>query len=278
MTVCKESWLLIVLALVLLVGDLPAVAPHAVEQAQLERMAEAYQLRVRQQGRLAALVLPTGKLIPYAVTGERGANPWDVADIRGIFRDAYPLTNVRYGLQNRGTDPGRYRNYSLFKAVYGANAAQVRRFLVQVDFCGTKVLFSSKNGAAAALAKVSAEIRQDPALRAWVERLVRRDRYAIGTWNWRNIAGTTNLSAHAFGIAIDILDRFSDRYTYWRQTSKNAQTASAWPRFIAHEKIWMPPAGIVACFERHGFIWGGKWYHFDPMHFEYRPEFFPGGI
>jgi D-alanyl-D-alanine carboxypeptidase len=22
----------------------------------------------------------------------------------------------------------------------------------------------------------------------------------------------------------------------------------------------------------YGFIWGGKWYHYDTMHFEYRPE------
>jgi hypothetical protein len=28
----------------------------------------------------------------------------------------------------------------------------------------------------------------------------------------------------------------------------------------------------VDIFERHGFIWGGKWGHFDTMHFEYRPE------
>jgi len=28
----------------------------------------------------------------------------------------------------------------------------------------------------------------------------------------------------------------------------------------------------VAVFERHGFIWGGKWFHYDTMHFEYRPE------
>ena len=32
------------------------------------------------------------------------------------------------------------------------------------------------------------------------------------------------------------------------------------------------PFDIVAVFERHGFIWGGKWSHFDTMHFEYRPE------
>jgi hypothetical protein len=32
------------------------------------------------------------------------------------------------------------------------------------------------------------------------------------------------------------------------------------------------PQGIVDIFEKHGFIWGGKWYHYDTMHFEYRPE------
>ena len=32
------------------------------------------------------------------------------------------------------------------------------------------------------------------------------------------------------------------------------------------------PMEIVEVFEKHGFIWGGKWYHYDTMHFEYRPE------
>ena len=32
------------------------------------------------------------------------------------------------------------------------------------------------------------------------------------------------------------------------------------------------PQEIVDIFEKHGFIWGGKWSHFDLMHFEYRPE------
>jgi len=26
------------------------------------------------------------------------------------------------------------------------------------------------------------------------------------------------------------------------------------------------PQEIVDIFERHGFIWGGKWYHYDTMH------------
>ena len=32
------------------------------------------------------------------------------------------------------------------------------------------------------------------------------------------------------------------------------------------------PGAIGEIFERHGFIWGGKWYHYDSFHFEYRPE------
>jgi len=33
------------------------------------------------------------------------------------------------------------------------------------------------------------------------------------------------------------------------------------------------PQSVVDAFERQGFIWGGKWNHYDTMHFEYRPEF-----
>ena len=32
------------------------------------------------------------------------------------------------------------------------------------------------------------------------------------------------------------------------------------------------PQAIVDAFEAEGFIWGGRWYHYDTMHFEYRPE------
>ena len=32
------------------------------------------------------------------------------------------------------------------------------------------------------------------------------------------------------------------------------------------------PLGLAGLFERYGFIWGGRWYHYDTMHFEYRPE------
>ena len=31
---------------------------------------------------------------------------------------------------------------------------------------------------------------------------------------------------------------------------------------------------IVDAFEAEGFAWGGRWYHYDTMHFEWRPELF----
>jgi hypothetical protein len=54
-----------------------------------------------------------------------------------------------------------------------------------------------------------------------------------------------------------------DKAAYWRwQPPAQLATFS--------RKNW--PDEIVEAFERHDFIWGGKWWHFDTMHFEYRPE------
>jgi hypothetical protein len=44
-----------------------------------------------------------------------------------------------------------------------------------------------------------------------------------------------------------------------------------WDRIPLTER-WSPPEAVVGIFQSHGFIWGGKWAHFDVIHFEYRPE------
>ena len=82
-----------------------------------------------------------------------------------------------------------------------------------------------------------------------------------GGYNWRTIAGTARQSAHSFGIAVDLGVEWAD---YWRWNEPDANGAIPYRNRIPFE--------IVAAFEREGFIWGGKWYHFDTMHFEYRPE------
>ncbi|MGI9413195.1 MAG: M15 family metallopeptidase, partial [Hyphomicrobiales bacterium] len=66
---------------------------------------------------------------------------------------------------------------------------------------------------------------------------------------------------HAFAAAIDINVKTAD---YWRWSKPAKNGVYRWRNRI--------PMEIVAIFERHGFIWGGRWYHYDTMHFEYRPE------
>ena len=101
-------------------------------------------------------------------------------------------------------------------------------------------------------ARIAALVAGDRALAPFVARLG-------GTFNARNIAGTDRPSAHSYGIAIDLNDTLSD---YWR-----------WEKRGWRNRI---PQPIVDAFEAEGFIWGGRWFHFDTMHFEYRPELLDG--
>jgi hypothetical protein len=70
---------------------------------------------------------------------------------------------------------------------------------------------------------------------------------------------------HSFGMTIDVNVEFSD---YWRWAIKAEEDDGS--RVIEYKN--RIPMELVAIFEEQGFIWGGKWYHFDTMHFEYRPE------
>ena len=71
------------------------------------------------------------------------------------------------------------------------------------------------------------------------------------------------LSAHSYGMTIDIGGNYK---TYWLWAKPGAKETDNVPY-----KNKMPHE-IVEIFEKHGFIWGGRWYHYDTMHFEYRPE------
>jgi hypothetical protein len=86
---------------------------------------------------------------------------------------------------------------------------------------------------------------------------------------WREIVGTESRSFHSWGIAIDILPKgWNSKNMYW-------QWSSEWNKnwmLIPLSRRWMPPEQVVTVFEKHGFIWGGKWTLWDNMHFEYRPE------
>jgi len=151
-------------------------------------------------------------------------------------------------------EPGRIRNEPFFKKMYGSSSGEVQSNLVTIKWlpsiCNCSVQFTTVNGAAYKLQQVSDELEQLP------EEFHKYLKRTGGTFNWRFIAGTKRLSNHSFGAAIDINTQYSN---YWQWDG-----SMTWKNQI--------PMEIVEIFEKHGFIWGGKWYHYDTMHFEYRPE------
>lgn len=152
-------------------------------------------------------------------------------------------------------DAGRSRSEALFKKMYGNSQQAVRRNLVHVPWFGQNVEFTSVNGAADSLRKVAEEIARHPELKKYIA--------SSGTFYWRPVRGAKRLSAHSYGIAFDIAVPYSD---YWLWKNKGAGETSR----IAYANRF--PRELVEIFERHGFIWGGAWYHYDTMHFEFRPE------
>lgn len=179
--------------------------------------------------------------------GSRATNEILAApQIADIFAWPYPL-----GAAPRPFgDPGRARPAALFTRLYGdCRNAPVQ--LVAVRWVGGRtVQFASSAGAAEALAKVTRDLEAlGPTAAKYLWPIA-------GTYNCRKIAGTGDLSMHAYGAAIDLNPKWG---AYWRWSARPAPAKTL-------------PDDIVDAFERHGFIWGGKWAHFDSFHFEYRPE------
>lgn len=180
----------------------------------------------------------------------------DDCDIEDMFSLAYDKDADKPSYLH---DCGRGRNEALFKKMYGSSEAEVRRNLVKVDWFGRKVPFTKVNGAAAQLEKVRAELEALPQYRKYLVN--------ASSFYWRKVRGANRQSAHSYGIAIDINTEYSN-YWLWANP-KSLETDSI-------EYVNRIPQGIVRVFEKHGFIWGGRWYHYDTMHFEYRPELLAG--
>ncbi len=91
-----------------------------------------------------------------------------------------------------------------------------------------------------------------PQLKAALQEVVARgltdtihpEQYA-GCYYPRFIAGSTTLSNHAFGLALDINAVENQRGT-----------------------VGLIDRGVVQIFQKWGFTWGGDWGYTDPMHFE----------
>lgn len=223
------------------------------------------------------------------------------SDISSTLSQKYPIGRTRWPNTKLNDSPGGIRNAEFSKAVYGASEREVERNLVQVDLLGQKVLFNKKNGAAAALAAVNNDLmaayhaNSDAALTEFLRPFITgqcrpadRCRLPGNTFLWRFVAGTTSLSNHSFGTAIDMQPESGPEYWLWdvkklikdgnAQFRPGADPLLKNPRDVINFSPKVPhtyPEKMVEIFEKHGFIWGGKWYRYDVMHLEFRPEFFP---
>ena len=242
-----------------------AIKLAATTQRQLDRLVRAYPdfLLRHEKG---VLVWRDGTRMPF--DDGKGAKTFNR---RLAAPDLQDMFYVRYPPGRRGVppplnaDPGRVRYQPFFNKMYGdCRKGSAAGKLVKVVWLpgkwGRAVKVTRINGVAGQLRKVSAELDRLPA---------RFNKYLFpvaGTFNCRVIAGTRRLSMHAYATAIDINLKHAH---YWRW-SKSGRHG----RYRYRNRV---PWEIVSIFERHGFIWGGKWYHYDTMHFEYRPEFLAAG-
>lgn len=202
------------------------------------------------------VVMKSGKRILYddkkvKTFNEQLAN----GDLQDMMEQIYPLGDI-HELSELGYDPGRIRDYDFLKEVYGHSKEQVQSNLTVVKMGYRNLQFSKKNKADYYLNNVMKELvplgeaRND----------IRICMYPPGgTFNYRYISGTGQLSPHSFGIAIDLA---KDDRDYWQWASREA----------GEKRLQEYPREIVKIFEKNYFIWGGKWSHFDILHFEYRPE------
>ena len=209
------------------------------------------------------LVLKDGTRLP--ISDGRSDKSFDELlnqpDIGDMFAFDYPA-GAPAAAPARNFDPGRIRVEALFRALYGdcRNGALAK---TPQGAVGAEAWWRQRDLHHRARRRQGAGSgvgRARPLPASFAKYLVP----SAGTYNCRAIANTERMSMHAYAAAIDINTK---QTTYWQWVKPGADGLYHWSNKI--------PPEIVATFEKHGFIWGGRWYHFDTMHFEYRPELLP---
>lgn len=217
-------------------------------------------------------VTPDGVLIShrgdrFALTEQKGEEK--TLEERLVHADLKDQLSIPYPRETLiqapapGQDPGRFRAQAFFQKMYGASPEEVRQNLRQVYWapCRCYIPFTKVNDAAQALEEVGRILSLQPELAAYMTR-------TLGTYHWRKISRLPVLSMHAFGAAIDF-DLPDNLGRYWQWSGcRSGQPCHYPPELLRDDRL----NAIVQIFEAKGFIWGGKWSHYDSLHFEFRPE------
>lgn len=175
------------------------------------------------------------------------------ADVQDTLEEIYPLESTNSILN---IDPGRSRCYPFLNAIYGSSKGEIEKNIGNVSTLCGNITFN-KNARAGESLKGALNGAKELAMK---DNNINNFLFPIsGGYNYRVIQDTGRLSPHAYAIAIDLK---RDNADYWKWASKEKGS----------KRIEEYPSNLVRVFEDEGFVWGGKWEHFDILHFEYRPE------
>ena len=258
---------------ILLITAAAALAAETPPRKLLQLQAaypDTFELAYRQEG--WGVLFPDDTYIPWDEGyhhrnhSDRLAQP----NLKDMFYYDYPALSASgnpYSIPSPAAneDPGRIRHQEFFQAVYGRSSSEVERKLQLVSWlpdaspenADQTLQVTSVQGIAERIIRISEQLE---------DLLIQHPEYlpylypAAGAYYWRTIAGTSRLSTHSFGIALDINPAYG---SYWRWDNGSGRLPSELP------------LAIIRIFENEGFIWGGRWYHYDSFHFEYRPELLP---
>ena len=206
-----------------------------------------------------ALVLKNGTQFPYRT--EAPKKTWDEkinnSDLAMQLSQSYDAGGINTP-PSYLFDPGRLRYQPFFQSLYGKDQKAIEKNLVFIQWPtlkgSIKLPVTKVAGVDKKLYLIGQEIAKLPkSERIWAE--------GATTYAYRVIKDTDRLSMHSFGIAIDLAPTTTQ---YWKDEAPNETDKIGYKNTM--------PLSIVRIFEKHGFIWGGRWYHYDTMHFEYRPE------
>ncbi len=159
------------------------------------------------------------------------------------------------------------RHQEFYEALYGFdNVRDADRRMQRATFLGRRTRIHPM--LVDPLAEVENDIRDAMQDSSEVRRFVENISTVSGFY-WREIFGSISRSYHAYGVAVDLLPHRYDGFGFWRWAQQSG-IEEWWS--LSPDRRHSVPDPVVDSFERHGFVWGGKWIGFDPVHFEYRPE------
>lgn len=158
-------------------------------------------------------------------------------------------------------------HHALLNSLYGVYAYEIEYSLEIFRVLNRKLRFHQSHNAAKSLINVLNKIEElskiDKDIKRWIS-----ETKSIYTYSNRSLRNSNSTSLHSYGIALDIMPYDRSKHIYWLWAKEYRDD---WWNIKDNEKISVPEK-VIELFEKNGFIWGGKWYFFDIMHFEYRPE------